>query len=110
MKQKGRYNIKQSKKHNVTVKKTRDIKSFYKLYKLTAERQKITFRNRTYFQKLIDLLEPKGYCEVFEASVEADKSQIPNSNYQARGRTPFAPTSRIQRGQHPLFLLGCSAL
>ncbi len=70
MKQKGRYNIKQSEKHNVTVKKTRHIENFYKLYKLTAERQKITFRNRIYFQKMIDLLEPKGYCEVFEASVE----------------------------------------
>ncbi len=70
MKQKGRYNIKIADKHKVKVNKSRKIDNFYTLYKQTAKRQKITFRGKQYFQKMIDLLEPKGYCEVFEASVE----------------------------------------
>jgi len=95
MKQKGRYNIKQANKHNVTVKKTRDIKNFYKLYKLTAERQKITFRNRTYFQKMIDLLEPKGYCEVFEASVEGEiLATAIVTFYKGRATYMFGSSSR----------------
>jgi len=95
MKQKGRYNIKQSEKHNVTVKKTRDIESFYKLYKLTAERQKISFRNQTYFQKLIDLLEPKGYCEVFEASapINVDETTRPDADHKNQDRNSKRNTS-----------------
>lgn len=72
MKQKGRYNIKIADKHKVEVKKSRKIDNFYKLYIETAKRQKITFREKQYFQKLIDILEPKGYCEVFEASTEGE--------------------------------------
>jgi len=95
MKQKGRYNIKQAEKHNVTVKKTREIENFYKLYKLTAERQKITFRNRTYFQNLVDLLEPKGYCEVFEASAEGEiLATAIVTFYKGRATYMFGSSSR----------------
>lgn len=70
MKQKGRYNIKVAEKHGVTVKKSRKVEDFYKLYEQTAKRQRITYRNQQYFQKLLDNLEPKGYAELFVACAE----------------------------------------
>ena len=67
MKQKGRYNIKIAEKNNILVRKTRNIDNFYDLYGRTGKRHKITFRNKNYFQALLDNLEPKGYGELFEA-------------------------------------------
>jgi len=72
MKQKGRYNIKIAEKHGVQVKKSRDVSDFYQLYEQTAKRQKITYREKEYFQKLLDNLEPKGYAELFEATLRKD--------------------------------------
>ena len=74
MKQKGRYNIKVADKHKIKIRKSRQIDDFYRLYAETAKRQKITHRDKQYFRALLDNLEPKGYCELFEAYV--DKSQI----------------------------------
>ena len=70
MKQKGRYNIKIAEKHNIKVRKSRQIDDFFELYEETAKRQKITYRKKEYFRALLDNLEPKGYCELFEAYVE----------------------------------------
>ena len=72
MKPKGRYNIKVAEKHGITIKKTRDVTDFYRLYEQTAKRQRITYRGREYFQKLLDNLEPKGYCELFITTLNND--------------------------------------
>ncbi|MFA7244290.1 MAG: peptidoglycan bridge formation glycyltransferase FemA/FemB family protein [Patescibacteria group bacterium] len=76
MKQKGRYNIKVAEKNNILVRKTRDASNFYKLYEKTGKRHGITFRGEEYFQKLLDFLEPKGYCELFEAYAEIEGEEV----------------------------------
>jgi len=75
MKQKGRYNIKIAQKHEVVVERGK-IEDFYKLYEEMAKRQKITYRNISYFQTLVDNLSPKNYIEVFIAK------QNPKSEYR----------------------------
>ena len=80
MKQKGRYNIKIAEKHNIKVRKSRQVDNFYRLYEETAKRQKITYRNKQYFRALLDNLEPKGYCELFEAYVEDTRYKIQDTN------------------------------
>jgi lipid II:glycine glycyltransferase (peptidoglycan interpeptide bridge formation enzyme) len=64
MKQKGRYNIKIAEKHQVEV-ATGEVSDFYKLYAEMAKRQKITFRDISYFQNLVDKLGKKEYARVF---------------------------------------------
>lgn len=67
MKQKGRYNIKVAEKNEVKFEKG-SLEDFFKLYETMAKRQKITYRNMSYFQTLIDIGAPKDYVQVFKAS------------------------------------------
>ena len=67
MKQKGRYNIKIAEKHQIRVVEEVDAKNFFDLYSTMAKRHKITYRGYDYFQKLIDIMLPKGYVKVFTA-------------------------------------------
>jgi lipid II:glycine glycyltransferase (peptidoglycan interpeptide bridge formation enzyme) len=100
MKPKGRYNIKVAEKHGVAVKKTRDVTDFYRLYEQTAKRQRITYRNREYFQKLLDNLEPKGYCELFVACGE-DGTVLASaiiSFYKSHATYLFGASSDEMRG------------
>lgn len=75
MKQKGRYNIKVAEKNKVSVQKTMDLENFYSLYSSTGKRHKITFRSKEYFQNLLDILGPKGYCDLFESYAEIEGSK-----------------------------------
>ena len=67
MKQKGRYNIRVATKHNVEVKESETVDNFYQLYETMTKRQKISHRDKEYFQKLFDNLRAKSYVKVFEA-------------------------------------------
>ncbi|MCX6812438.1 MAG: peptidoglycan bridge formation glycyltransferase FemA/FemB family protein [Candidatus Berkelbacteria bacterium] len=55
MKPKGRYNIKVAEKHGVEISAGTAL-DFYKLYATMAERQHITFRSKSYFEKLVEIL------------------------------------------------------
>lgn len=100
MKPKGRYNIKIAEKHGVTVKKTRNIDDFYKLYEQTAKRQRITYRAKDYFQILLDNLEPKGYAELFVACGENGMvlASAIISFYKSRATYLFGASSDEMRG------------
>lgn len=73
MKPKGRYNIKVAEKHGIKVSEGA-VEDFYLLYKATAGRQKISYRNISYFQNLIDNLGRKDYVKVFVASASNQPS------------------------------------
>ena len=65
---KWRYNIRVAKKKGVTVKSdcTReDIAIFHKLYATTAQRDGFTGRPLSYFEKMLDVLEPQGLAKLF---------------------------------------------
>jgi lipid II:glycine glycyltransferase (peptidoglycan interpeptide bridge formation enzyme) len=66
MKPKGRYNIKVAEKHEVKITEGK-VEDFYPLYQKMAKRQKITYRKKDYFQKLVDILGEKDYVLVFKA-------------------------------------------
>lgn len=70
MKQKGRYNIKVAEKNGVKVEKTKSVEGFYQLYEKTANRQIISYRRKHYFETLLDILNQKDYCWVFNARHE----------------------------------------
>lgn len=91
MKQKGRYNIKIAQKHNVQIRKSRQIDNFYKLYEETAMRQKITYRNKEYFHALLDNLEPKGYCELFEAITTQTNADLTPTNAELTQKDNYHP-------------------
>jgi len=80
MKQKGRYNIKIAEKNNLEF-RTGKIEEFFPLYEQMAKRQKISFRNISYFQELIDFLGPKGYALVFTV---ADKEPLKDDDLKIK--------------------------
>jgi lipid II:glycine glycyltransferase (peptidoglycan interpeptide bridge formation enzyme) len=76
MKPKGRYNIKVAEKSGVIVRRSDSVDNFYSLYATMANRQKITFRSKQYFQTLVDVMREKGYCEMFEAIINSEGRKI----------------------------------
>jgi lipid II:glycine glycyltransferase (peptidoglycan interpeptide bridge formation enzyme) len=86
MKQKGRYNIKIAGKHGVKV-STGEVKDFYQLYQAMAKRQKITYRNENYFQKLVDILGEKDYARVFVAKT-GQQSVVSSQQNDTANRKP----------------------
>lgn len=72
MKQKGRYNIKVAMKNGVTTSWSSDfdinIESFYKHYSETGRRHKISYRNKQYFEKLVEIFGKNGYARTYIAS------------------------------------------
>lgn len=93
MKPKGRYNIKVAERHNVSIKEEKNIDNFYRFYSGMAKRQKITFRDKNYFQNLIDNLMPKDYCKVLTAYA---------------GETPIASTIVTFYSDTAIYLFGGS--
>jgi len=86
MKPKGRYNIRVAEKHGVKVAPGK-VEDFFPLYVAMAKRQKISHRNLSYFQNLIDILGAKGYAKVFIAKISKSEIRNPkqtktNSNVQ----------------------------
>ena len=54
MKPKGRYNIKVAKKHDITVKPSKDIEPFYNLLRKTGNRDGFGIHPKSYYQKMLD--------------------------------------------------------
>lgn len=71
MKQKGRYNIKIAEKNNLTVTYSatsgRELNSFYNQYAKTGSRHKISYRQKKYFEQLLDILGANDYARAYIA-------------------------------------------
>lgn len=90
MKQKGRYNIKIAEKNEIKIEKG-SVKDFFKLYEQMAKRQKITYRDISYFQALIDNLSPKDYVQVFSAK---SPTKLPTSTELTNNNTSIETDNR----------------
>jgi len=69
-KSKWRYNIRLAGRKEVTVRRdcsSADLPEFYKLLRVTADRDGFTVRSREYFERLYDLLVPAGLAKLFVA-------------------------------------------
>lgn len=58
MHQKGRYNIRVAKKHNLTIQESDDINSFYKILESTSKRDGFSINPKKTYQKMIQVLSP----------------------------------------------------
>ncbi|MEK9155811.1 MAG: peptidoglycan bridge formation glycyltransferase FemA/FemB family protein [Patescibacteria group bacterium] len=77
MKPKGRYNIKVAERSGIEITESTDPKgpeldSFYTLYESMAKRQRISYRDKKYFEALLEILGKKDYARLYDASVNID--------------------------------------
>ena len=64
---KGRYNVRLAEKKGVTVQKSTDIKSFYKLWEQTAQRDQFAIHSLAYLQKLFQSLQDQNATQLYLA-------------------------------------------
>ena len=94
---KTRYNVRVAEKKGVTIKAdcTReDLRPFYDILRVTAERDHFLIRSVQYFEDMWDYLEPKGYLKLFMAYSEGK---------------PIAGTLAIILGDKAWYLYGASS-
>lgn len=70
MKQKTRYNIRLARRKGIVIRQTCDIDSFYDLMQVTGERDAFGVHSKGYYQRAIDLFEPRGNCALLCAEFE----------------------------------------
>jgi len=75
-----RYNIKHASKQEVSVKsgiEQEKIDFFYNLYSTTGKRHGITYRAKTYFERLIEILGKDGYASIYTGEIENEAKAVP---------------------------------
>lgn len=80
MKPKGRYNIKVAERSNIIISSSNrpgpGLNNFYELYKATAKRQRITHREKNYFEALLEILGQKNYARVYIAQTQTENQNL----------------------------------
>lgn len=81
MKQKGRYNIRIAERSNLDItssdKSGPELEAFFKLYEAMAKRQRISYRRKSYFEALLEILGQKGYARVYSARLGSSPGSGP---------------------------------
>jgi lipid II:glycine glycyltransferase (peptidoglycan interpeptide bridge formation enzyme) len=80
---KTRYNIRLAQKHGVEIKKSyseKDIDIFYNLALLTSERDKFNYHERSYYEKMVEILGKSKMLEIFTAYVKQNSKLIPTAS------------------------------
>ena len=97
MKQKGRYNIKIAQKNNIRVISTekpgKELDIFFKQYRETGKRHEVSYREKSYFTALLEILGKKDYARIYIAWKE---------------ETPLASAILLKFGKSILYLYGGS--
>lgn len=70
MKQKTRYNIRLARRKGVVIRQTCDVDVFYQLMQVTGERDAFGVHSKAYYQRAMDLFEPRGNCVMLCAEFE----------------------------------------
>ncbi|MCX6808350.1 MAG: peptidoglycan bridge formation glycyltransferase FemA/FemB family protein [Candidatus Berkelbacteria bacterium] len=99
MKQKGRYNVRVAERNEISIEESpTEVENFYKLYAETGQRHKITYRNKRYFENLVEILKEKGYASVYTAygMIEGKK-------------TPLASAVIVYSGKKAIYMFGASS-
>ncbi len=116
MHKKTRYNIKLSKKKGVTIReaKTEELHNWYKLYQITAKRDKIAIHSQDYYQKILDNAkadenspEIKLYFAEHEKEILAG---IIVCYYKKRATYLYGASSNKKRNLMPAYLLQWNAI
>ncbi len=93
MKQKTRYNIRLAEKKGVTMRIWSDIPAFYKMMMATGNRDDFSVHSFKYYERVYELLHPKGLCEILVAEYEGK---------------PLAALLVAKSGIHSYYLYGAS--
>jgi peptidoglycan pentaglycine glycine transferase (the first glycine) len=72
MKQKTRYNIKLAQKKGVVVRSSADVDTFYRLMRLTGQRDQFGVHSPGYYQRAYELFHSRGDCELLLAEYQAE--------------------------------------
>jgi len=107
--EKTRYNIRLSEKKGVTVRFSRDekdLKDFYKLSEITAERDGLFVRPYKYFERILEAFPDESQCRIYMAELDG----IPLSsaivlNYGGKVSYLYGASSNENRNCMPNYLL-----
>lgn len=99
MKQKGRYNIKISQNSELKMtssseKNSKELNAFYDQYQNTGKRHRISYRSKSYFEALLEILGGKGYAKAYTVW---------------HGKNPLASAIIVLYGKSALYLYGGSS-
>ncbi len=102
MKQKGRYNIKVAEREGIFLESAdgvgAQLDDFYKLYSETGKRHKITYRAKSYFESLLEILSKSGYARVYTAY------------FKNKGKkTALASAIIVYSGKKAIYMFGSSS-
>ncbi len=111
MKQKTRYNIRLSKKKGVEVYQTSDVVIFSKLMELTSQRDQFGAHSLAYYQKVFDLFNPTGNCQLFVAQFEGKPlAAIMVFAYRGRAYYFYGASGNDRRNLMPNYALQWEAI
>jgi lipid II:glycine glycyltransferase (peptidoglycan interpeptide bridge formation enzyme) len=111
MKQKTRYNIRLAQRKGVVVRQSDDINEFYRLLKLTGNRDAFNLHSQAYYQKTYDLFAPIGQCVLLIA--ELGGVSLAGIMVFARGRRAwyfYGASAEVHREMMPAYLLQWEAM
>lgn len=111
MKQKTRYNIRLAEKKEIVVRSSRDVDRFYSLMQTTGQRDGFGVHSREYFQRVFDLFEPRGMCNLLVA--EYAGRPLAGLMAFARGKRAwyfYGASNDEERNRMPTYLLQWEAM
>ncbi len=111
MKQKTRYNIRLARRKGIVIRQTCDIDAFYELMEITGERDAFGVHSKEYYQRALDLFEPRGNCVLLCAEFEGQP--LAGLIVFARGKRAwyfYGASSNEHRHLMPTYLLQWKAM
>ena len=106
MKQKGRYNIRVAEREQLVISKSetrgKELDDFYKLYSDTGKRHHITYRAKSYFENLLDIVGKNGYICVYTVYLNPPAGG-------ENGEIPLASAIIVYSGTKAIYMFGASS-
>ncbi|MGD0574145.1 MAG: peptidoglycan bridge formation glycyltransferase FemA/FemB family protein [Anaerolineales bacterium] len=111
MKPKTRYNIHLAQRHGVLVERSQDVRSFWNLMRVTAQRDGFAAHAEPYYRRALELFAPSGRAELFFAYVERQLvGGLMAFRQGARAWYLYGASSDQHREKMPAYLLQWQAM
>lgn len=111
MKQKTRYNIRLALKKGIVVRPIGDIPLFCKLIRITGERDRFGVHSQAYYQKVYDLFNMRGECELLLAEYQGEPlAALMVFAHGDRAWYFYGASADLHRDRMPTYLLQWEAM
>lgn len=111
LKQKTRYNIRLALKKGVVVSPSDDLDTFYRLMRLTGERDAFGFHSLEYYRKAYELFHSNGSCELLVAAYEGEPlAALMVFAHGSRAWYFYGASANEHRDRMPTYLLQWEAM